>query len=214
MKFNKIAAFIMATVMTTGAATAMAASAKEYYVKVMKGDIDGNGRITKEDAELVQKHINGEKALGNRFTTADVNWDGKVDIEDVVGIRNKINFKGDIDESGVWGERDCKLILDHINGKKALKGDALKKADVNSDKKVNIVDVAIIRNSYGKAAGYKAGNVLDNNYITSEDADAILKYINGKMKLDNEEVVRADINCDGKVDIEDYRKLQDYISKK
>ncbi|WP_295087384.1 dockerin type I domain-containing protein [Ruminococcus sp.] len=214
MKFNKIAAILMASVLTAGVATVMAASAGEYYVKVMKGDIDGNGRITKEDAELVQKFINGERELGNRYTTADVNWDGNVDIEDAVEIINKVNFKGDIDESGVWGEHDCKLILDHINGKKALKGNDLKKADVNSDNKINVIDVAIIKNSYGKAAGYKAGNVLDDNYITSDDTDAILDYINGNNVLDDEEFVRADINCDGKVEIDDYSMLHNYISNK
>ena len=212
MKFNKITAFIMASVMTAGAASSMAASAKEYYVKVMKGDIDGNGSITSADADLVLKHINGEKPLGNRFKTADVNWDGIVDIEDVVEINNKIH-SGDVNDNGILDKEDSKKVLDHINGKKALKGDALKRADINGDTKVDIEDVNEINKLRGKSAGYKAGNVLDDNYITSDDTDAILKHINGKVALDDEEFIRADVNSDGKVDIDDYSLLFDYISK-
>lgn len=212
MKFNKITAFIMASVMTAGAASAMAASAKEYYVKVMKGDIDGNGRITSADADLVLKHINGQKPLGNRFKTADVNWDGIVDIEDVCEINNKIH-SGDVNDNGILDKDDAQKVLDHIKGKKALKGDALKRADINGDKKVDIEDVAEINKLRGKSAGYKAGNVLNDNYITSDDTDAILKHIKGKAALDDEEFVRADVNSDGKVDIEDYSLLFDYISK-
>ena len=212
MKFNKITAFIMASVMTAGAASAIAASAKEYYVKVMKGDIDGNGRITSADADLVLKHINGQKPLGNRFKTADVNWDGIVDIEDVVEINNKIH-SGDVNDNGILDNDDAKKVLDHINGNKALKGDALKRADINGDKKVDIEDVAEINKLRGKSAGYKAGNVLNDNYITSDDTDAILKHIKGKTALDDEEFIRADVNSDGKVDIEDYSLLFDYISK-
>lgn len=213
MKFNKIAAFLMASVMTAGAMTAMGASAGEYYVKVMKGDIDGNGRITSEDTDLVLKHINGKKSLGNRFKTADVNWDGKVDIEDAVEIVNKINIKGDIDDSGVWSVNDANRILKHIRGEKALKGDDLKKADFNSDKVIDIVDVSAVNGLRGKAAGYKAGNVLGENYITSADTEAIMKHIKGKRALDDEEFVRADVNKDGKVDIVDYNMIFDYISK-
>ena len=212
MKFNKITAFIMASVMTAGAASAMATSAKEYYVKVMKGDIDGNGRITSADSDLVLKHINGQKSLGNRFKTADVNWDGIVDIEDVAEINYKIH-DGDVNDNGILDKDDAQKVLDHINGKKALKGDALKRANINGDKKVDIEDVNEINKLRGKSAGYKAGNVLDDNYITSDDTDAILKHINGKVALDDEEFIRADVNSDGKVDIDDYSLLFDYISK-
>ena len=212
MKFKRITALLMASVMTAGAATSLAASAKENFVKVMKGDIDGNGRITEEDAKLVIKHINGQKPLGNRYTAADVNWDGKVDIEDVAEIRNKIH-NGDVNDNGIIDRDDAQKVLDHINGKKALRGDALKRADINSDNKVNVVDVAAIRKLFGKAAGYKAGNVLGENYITSADTNAIMKHITGQSALDSEEFIRADVNSDGKVNILDYTLLHNYISK-
>ena len=124
MRFNKIAALLMASVMTAGAASAMTASAKEYYVKVMKCDINGNGRIDTDDRQKV---------------------------------------------------------LDHING---------------------------------KAAGFRRGNVLNDNYITTDDTDAVLKHIQGKKALSKDAFIRADVNKDNKVDSVDYRKILEYISNK
>ena len=170
------------------------------------------GNPVNQDENIISKHINGQKPLGNRFKTADVNWDGIVDIEDAVEINNKIH-SGDVNDNGILDKDDAKKVLDHINGNKALKGDALKRADINGDKKVDIEDVAEINKLRGKSAGYKAGNVLDDNYITSDDTDAILKHIKGKAALDDEEFIRADVNSDGKVDIDDYSLLFDYISK-
>ena len=157
MKFRKITSILMAAMMAAGAASAMSANAgNEYYVKVMKGDINGNGRIDKGDFEAVNNHVKGKKALpSNRVTTADVNWDNKVDIEDVV----------------------------------------------------------IIRNNYYYGTAYKAGNVEGNNYVTSDDVQAIADHVTGKHALTAAERKRADINSDGKINVTDIVMLQSYISK-
>ena len=159
MKFKRLAALLMASVMTAGAASVMSASAKTpnpYYIKVMKGDINGNGRIDKDDIDAVLKHINGKKALpSDRVTTADVNWDNKVDIE----------------------------------------------------------DVSILRSNYYYGTAYKAGNVEGNNYVTSDDVQAILDHINGNYALTAAERKRADIDSNGRINIVDAVKLQNYISK-
>ena len=163
MKIKRIASFVLAAAMVGCTASVMSASAAKarspYYIKVMKGDVTGNGRIDKDDLNAVLAHIKGQKALpNNRITTADVNWDGKVDIEDAAIIRQNV------------GVDDEKL-------------------------------------------SYKAGNVEGNNYITSDDVQAIMDHINGKHALDKYEMKRADINSDGKIDIEDANNLQFYISR-
>ncbi|WP_019679058.1 dockerin type I domain-containing protein [Ruminococcus flavefaciens] len=213
MRFNKIAALLMASVMTAGAASAMTASAKEYYVKVMKCDINGNGRIDTDDRQKVLDHINGKALPRNRITTADVNWDGKVDILDVSEISNKLH-DGDVSDNGMIDSNDLDRVLKHINGIKPLKGDEFTTANVNGDKKVDIEDYNLIKKRLGKAAGFRRGNVLNDNYITTDDTDAVLKHIQGKKALSKDAFIRADVNKDNKVDIVDYRKILEYISNK
>lgn len=152
MKFNKITAFIMASVLTAGAASSMAASAKEYYVKVMKGDIDGNGRIDIVDYQYVKDHVNKVNLIrASRVAAADVNWDGRVDRKDYLAILDDINGNEAIKSGNVEGNNyvtsdDVQAILDHINGKYALDKYEKVRADINSDGKINITDVSMLQN--------------------------------------------------------------------
>ncbi len=213
MKFTKITALLAAAVMTAGAATSMSVSAKSYFVKVMKGDINGNGRFDADDISQLDLHIKGEKALGKRYTTGDVNWDGRVDVTDLAELVKKVYHSGDVNDNGILDSDDAQKILDHVKGKKALKGAALLTADISGDGRIDVVDVVQVNNLRGKSAGFKAGNVLDDNYITSDDTNAILDHIKGKAALSSEELIRADVNNDGRVDIVDYSKIFNYISK-
>ncbi|MBQ6035577.1 MAG: dockerin type I repeat-containing protein [Ruminococcus sp.] len=159
MKFNKIAAILMASVMTAGAATVMgAAAAKESSsspaVRAMKGDINGDTDIDIEDLQAVTWHVKGIKAIpASRLARADVNWDGKVDVTDI------------------------SLISYDING------------------------ISPIR----------SGNVLGRSYVTNEDLDAIIDYINGVDPLTKAERTRADLNKDGKINVTDAVLLSRYL---
>ena len=58
----------------------------------MRGDVDGDGKITKNDANLIRKHSAGSITLtGADFWCADVNVDNEVDNNDVININRYIS---------------------------------------------------------------------------------------------------------------------------
>lgn len=156
MKIRKIAAMLMATTIIGCAATAMSASAAAYKMKVMKGDVNGDGRIDITDQIIVNNYVIGVKPISKVYKdAADVNWDGEVDIIDVIYIRDHINGRRAIKSGNVLGRNyvstdDANAIMDHITGKKPLKGAALTRADINSDGYVNIIDYNMLTNYLNK----------------------------------------------------------------
>lgn len=69
---------------------------RAFYINLSliykQGDIDGNGKIENTDAALYLKHLNGNTAYqftAEQLKRADVNYDGKYDMLDVIAILNK-----------------------------------------------------------------------------------------------------------------------------
>lgn len=66
-----------------------------YTIKVgsiLEGDVNGDGRLTVDDATAVQKHLAGLITLeGDSLAEADVNGDGVVDINDVTTIQKVLS---------------------------------------------------------------------------------------------------------------------------
>ncbi|MBP5378791.1 MAG: dockerin type I repeat-containing protein [Ruminococcus sp.] len=155
MKFNKIAAILMASVMTAGAATVMGSAAAKkssstFAVRALKGDINGDTEIDIEDLQEVNWHVKGIKAIpDSRLARADVNWDGRVDVTDISLIAYEINGVTPIRSGNVLGRsyvtnEDYDAIMDHINGVEALTGAKRTRADLNKDGKINVVDAALL----------------------------------------------------------------------
>ncbi len=63
---------------------------EEEYVL---GDVNGDGSITKEDADMIQKYLMGEIALTTKqYKAADMNKDGTVSSSDYVLLKNQIGL--------------------------------------------------------------------------------------------------------------------------
>lgn len=58
---------------------------------IIKGDVNGDGRITVEDSLAVQLHIMGVIELeGDAFRAADTNNDGRISIVDLANIQKHL----------------------------------------------------------------------------------------------------------------------------
>ena len=57
----------------------------------MKGDLNGDRKVTAADAAIAGRIAAGLEALGNRLNLGDINGDGKVDLVDVERITRKVN---------------------------------------------------------------------------------------------------------------------------
>lgn len=54
---------------------------------IIKGDVNGDGRITIEDMLLVSAHmVELIELQGNQFVAADVNNDNEISVSDLAGI--------------------------------------------------------------------------------------------------------------------------------
>ncbi len=74
------------------AGTAGKATAHYYYLNVIykQGDINGDGVIDSEDAAKLLKHISGADILDSEvLKRADTDYNGEIDVRDVVGIIKK-----------------------------------------------------------------------------------------------------------------------------
>lgn len=71
---------------------------EKEYVIVVKGDVDGDARITAADYVRIKNHIMGKKILeSTEKQSADVDSDGKTTAADYVRVKNYIMGKGKIE---------------------------------------------------------------------------------------------------------------------
>ena len=168
------------------------------------GDVNGDGKVTKDDAELVQEYDAGTGSLtDDEKKRADVNGDGVIDSGDAVKILNMIIDKnavfGDVNGDGKVDKNDVKLVQKYDAGTGSLTDDEKKRADVNGDGDVDAGDSVMISQLLLK----ETGDINGDKKIDEEDALLILKHDSGISSLTEEQEKRADLNNDGDVDASD-----------
>lgn len=84
----------------TGVKFGLLINGTEYdYTVIVKGDVDGDGKIFATDYVKVRNHIMGKTSLSEvSLKTADINGDGKIFATDYVKIRNHIMGIGNISQ--------------------------------------------------------------------------------------------------------------------
>ncbi|MBO4934262.1 MAG: bacterial Ig-like domain-containing protein [Clostridia bacterium] len=81
------------------------------YSHVLKGDVDLDGDLDKNDVTLLQQHLDGEITLeGEAAYAADMNYDGAITADDVALLR------------GFFSEEGAAVLLYPINGEEVAKG--------------------------------------------------------------------------------------------
>lgn len=168
------------------------------------GDVNGDGKVTKDDAELVQEYDAGTGSLtDDEKKRADVNGDGVIDSGDAVKILNLIIDKngvfGDVNGDGKLTQEDVNLVQNYDAGTGSLTDDEKKRADVNGDGDVDAGDSVMISQLLLK----ETGDINGDKKIDEEDALLILKHDSGISSLTKEQEKRADLNNDGVVDAGD-----------
>ena len=65
---------------------------------MLRGDLDGDGKITMNDLLLLRMHLNDNVSLTpEQISAADVNKDGNVDYEDLNLLYDHLLFKATIE---------------------------------------------------------------------------------------------------------------------
>jgi len=210
MKFRKIVTGIMASALmacSLSAVTANAAAAVnaevakstqlvndlDRMIKLrgtmpMKGDINGDKKVTVEDTTVLDVYLKGLINI-NKNSTAyrvlDVNWDGKLDNKDLILMPKK-------------------------NGaNKALANISyLHTGDFNSDGVVNSKDLTILRKN--------ANGIIINPIIRIDDPIMVEPLIEPEYDASGRIILKRpsiyDLNQDGYVNYKDINLLDSYIS--
>ena len=201
------------------------------------GDVNRDGYIYLDDVTAIKKHINNEIKLESQemLKAADINGDGLITGADATLLQyatvKAINFDGtsliknilygDITMDGIITQDDYNDIKRHVNGEMKLTHTNI--ADINNDGLVNDTDLLLIEGILNKTFQHNIlqpltnyilyGDVDLNGKIQSRDITVIKQYLEGKTKLNNQQLRNADVNNDGTVNETDAKLIQEYVVK-
>ena len=169
---------------------------------VILGDVDGSGKVDKDDYNMIHNHIIGSKSLSNKVEkVADVNGDGMIDSKDDEMILDHINGNKPLDEYLTTTTTTAKTTTTQTPATTTTtvpKPPVTKEGDTNCDGKVELADAILIMqalanpNKYGengtdskhmKTQGKINGDVdKSTEGLTANDALRIQEYLLGKIQ--------------------------------
>ena len=112
-----------------------------------KGDVNQDGKLTEEDADLILKFASGEKTpTETQRSLADVNGDGNITAVDARKVLQKLSTSivGDVNQDGKLTEEDADLILKFATSEKTPTETQKTLADINGDGNITAVDARIV----------------------------------------------------------------------
>lgn len=189
-----VSAAILGALPIAGSFTANAASLPDDKVKFIFGDINNDGKITNTDAKLVAQIVAEKTSRGfsqEQIRRADVNGDGFVTSADTTMIitfasrfaSNPKKVYGDADNSGKVTLYDAAYVEEYVKYGSHRGSINLMAADVNADGVVNSFDFELIN-------AFRVSNKLSTLLINW-----------------------GDVNSDGRITIDDYRKIKNLAAE-
>lgn len=185
------------------------------------GDINGDGVVDQSDLDIILNSVkNGANLTEEQFKCADINKDGIVDMEDVYLLRDEINknktkwtitYKNDSTVIYTTEVEDGKNI-NVRNGNNTERKLFKCWSDGNRTYQPGETISNINKNITLTAIYELLGDVDGDGVLTDNDYANISGYVSGRYSLTTEQLKRADVNQDGKVDTDDARILQSWIS--
>lgn len=176
---------------------------------VLKGDMDGNGKLDDNDvAMLLDISLGKVEPDANALLRGDLTGDGQITIKDVKQLLKEINnyrVVGDVNKDGLINEEDSNLILDISLGKVEPDANMKYRADIDGDGQVTIKDVRQLLNQINNRI--TLGDVNNDGIINEDDVYLTLDISLRKVEADEKTVLRADMDGDGRVTIKDVKKL-------
>jgi len=157
----------------------------------MKGDINGDKKITSEDTTVLEVYLNGYIKIDPNslaYSVLDVNWDGKLNLSDLALMPKKSKLK---------------IVLPSLNYKYLHTG------DFNDDGVVNSKDLNILKRQIG-------GGIIFDPIIRIDDPIQLEPLSEYELALTDKAIFKRssiyDLNQDGSVNKKDYNLLNSYIT--
>lgn len=120
----------------------------------LKGDVNGDGKVDKSDADMLNQYIVGLRSSIPCPKNADMNSDGRHTLTDVSKIEMLCKFssnvnsadgrmKGDVNGDGKVDKSDADMLSEYIQGNRSSLP-CPKNADANGDGRITVADVTKI----------------------------------------------------------------------
>lgn len=162
----------------------------------MKGDINGDKKITSEDTTVLEVYLNGYIKIDPNslaYRVLDVNWDGKLSLADFTLMPNSLKTKS--------ANQNIVLPLQKHN--------YLHTGDFNGDGVVNSKDLNILKRQIG-------GGIIFDPIIRIDDPIQLEPLSDYELDLADKAIFKRssiyDLNQDGSVNKKDYNLLNSYIT--
>ena len=185
------------------------------------GDINGDGVVDQSDSDIILNSVrNGANLTEEQFKCADINKDGIVDMEDFYLLQDEINknktkwtitYKNDSTVIYTTEVEDGKNI-NVGNGNNTERKLFKCWSDGNRTYQPGETISNINKNITLTAIYELFGDVDGDGVLTDNDWGQLNNYLGRGFYLTTEQLKRADVNQDGKVDTNDARILQSWIS--
>lgn len=179
--------------------------------EILKGDVNGDGKITQEDAKLINRYYVGDDVEID-MDNADMNDDGKISLLDVARIEKLADeldpqvLKGDVNGDGKVTQADVHALRRYNEGGNVQIN--LEAADMNGDGKITKADIDSLQNKVNP----NIGDVNGDGKFNYKDFEAIQRAeigLGGKIDMNN-----ADIDGDGELTITDVAKLKQMVTER
>ena len=162
----------------------------------MKGDINGDKKITSEDTTVLEVYLNGYIKIDPNslaYRVLDVNWDGKLSLADFTLMPNSLKTKS--------ANQNIVLPVQKYN--------YLHTGDFNGDGVVNSKDLNILKGQIG-------GGIIFDPIIRIDDPIQLEPLSDYELDLADKAIFKRssiyDLNQDGSVNKKDYNLLNSYIT--
>ena len=186
--------------------------------KSIQGDVNGDGAITNEDAEMVVKASAQMVSLSaEQQKRAEIDLDGKITSKDarlILRLANSVvsnkAFVGDVNSDGKITQEDGQTTLRTVLKSVNLNDIQKRRADIDGDRKITVSDVRTIlrlSNKISLTSKYEVGDVNKNGVINATDAQLVLKALAKSITLDSTQKKLADVDGDGNISTKDARLI-------
>ena len=190
--------------------------------KAVIGDVNEDGEINALDRMTLVRYFSDSFNVTlnyQQLKNADINMDGKVDLVDKYLIIRAVNewpgyadilpdkpitdyiLYGDLNNDGEITEEDATLLLNYLDTGIRKSDQALKNSDVNGDGKVNIIDLGLLQMYIESPDNFP--DFTEKNYSLP----------NRSISKEYYTIQYGDVNGDGKANMSDVTRINDYISK-
>ncbi|WP_298528334.1 leucine-rich repeat protein [uncultured Ruminococcus sp.] len=182
------------------------------YSGIPMGDLNMDKVIDEADIEFLKN--NSDTLNDNQKILADLNFNGKIDDEDLTLLGKKYGKRFDLNNDGKINNNDLALLQYIRKVQIEFVKNVIYKADNNNDGLIDSKDVKEMRYYLKKYCNqesneyYRMGDLNLDGTVDKNDLIALQKYGNKHISFKASSKL-ADLNCDGIVDELDYNLLKE-----